>query len=325
MTSFQALPLLLALVAATPALAQNTLPIKKLNSSEIAALPTSWLSPANQPFRMAATVRTSVPEKSATATSQTKRANGAVAAVYTGLPATATQLLPTLPTTANGLFSFDTTGDSAQSWATMTADGVPHLHATGFGNFTVDATASWSTTVTIPAGGARQVVVRLVVPPTTVAGATEQQGPAAWRSRIRGELLVNGYPAWSTESLRLTTDSVPGNKIIVLQQFGDPLFYGGVDDEDTLLADGGMNNDSNAGSVNTPSNKYQLYLNLGTFNPGAVVDLSMILRASSYTQATSGGAHKCKKNTATNGWFCSRGTATVKGDTGEPPRIYLVP
>jgi hypothetical protein len=55
------------------------------------------------------------------------------------------------------------------------------------------------------------------------------------------------------------------------------------------------------------------------------VDLSMILRAAAYTRPTSGGSHKCKKNFQTDGWFCSRGTATMNGTTGEPPRIYLLP
>ena len=323
MNRFNLLPLLLALAAA-PALSQTELPIKKLSPSGVLTLPTTWLDPSNHPFRMAATVRTSVPEKSTSATSQTQRANGAVAAVYTGLPAAATQLLPTQPTTANGLFSFATTGDSSQSWATMTANGVPHLHATGFGNFTVDATASWSTRVTVPAGGARKLVVRLVIPPTSVSGNIEPDGAAAWRSRIRGELLVNGYPAWSTEALRLTTNHVSGTNVTVLQQFGDPLSYG-VDDEDLPQANGGLDNDSNDGSINSPSAKSTLHLELGTFNPGSVIDLSMILRAAAYTQATSGGSHKCRKNFQTDLWHCSRGTATVKGDTGEPPRIYLVP
>ena len=323
MTPLRTLPLLLAL-GLTPALAQTNLPIKKLSGADITALPTTWLSPANQPFKMAATVRTLVPEKATSATSKTQRANGAVAAVYAGLPAGATQLLPTEPTTANGLFSFATTGDAGQSWATMTADGVPHLHATGFGNFTVDATASWSTRVTVPAGGVRRLVVRLVIPPTSVSGNIEPEGPAAWRSRIRGELLVNGYPAWSTESLRLSTNHVSGNNVTVLQQFGDALWYG-VDDEDLPQADGGLNNDSDDGSINSPSAKSTLYLEVGSFNPGAVIDLSMILRASAHTQPTGGGAQKCQKNYSTNLWHCSRGTATVKGATGEPPRIYLVP
>ena len=231
---------------------------------------------------------------------------------------------PTAPAGAS-LLDFIGIGDHAQAWATMTAEGVPHLWARGYGQFTVDATASWTTTVTVPAGGSRELVLRFVIPPALVNGDTEQQSIARWRSRLRAELLVNGFPAWSTEAMRLTLDpKTQSNSLVqtlVLQQFGSPLSFG-TDDEDASTA-----NDSNAGSVNSASAKRTVHLSLGRFNPGTVVDLAMVLRGSALTVPELGGGtdHRCDYSSAQARWFCSRGSVSLAGAAGDGPRIYLLP
>ncbi|MFT3818499.1 MAG: hypothetical protein QM750_12825 [Rubrivivax sp.] len=315
----------LALAAAGPARADVPLPVAELTVAQQAALSgMSYLSPANQAFRMAAAVKVSAYNKGSPVQA-VQRKSADSAAVYAGLPATVSPpLLPTLPA-GSSLLDFIGIGDHAQAWATMTAEGVPHLWARGYGQFTVDATASWTTALTVPAGGSRELVLRFVIPPATVSGDTEQQSIARWRSRLRADVLVNGFPAWSTEAMRLTLDpKVQGNSLaqtLVLQQFGSPLAFV-TDDEDASAA-----NDSNAGSVNTASAKRTVHLSLGRFNAGTVVDLAMVLRGSALTapELTGGTDHRCDYVSAQARWFCSRGSLSVTGVAGDAPRIYLLP
>jgi hypothetical protein len=321
----------LALVAAisaitAPALADTPLPVKEMSNAEIGALSgLPYLSPTNQAFRMAAAVQVSA-HGQGTPQQAVQRSSGAVAAVYRSLPAQASPppLLPPMPAGAS-LFDHAQTGDHAQSWATMTADGKPSLYARGYGEFGAEATASWTTSLVVPAGGSREVVLRFVLPPASVAGYTEQQGIARWRSRLRGEVLVNGFPAWSTEAIRLTIDpKVQNNNLsetIVLQQYGHALAFPTNDE------DGDAGNDSSAATVNGTSTQRVVHLSLGRFNPGATVDLSMILRASTLTvpAAPNGTDHRCKYSNPAARYYCSRGGVTLNGGSGEPPRIYLVP
>lgn len=309
--------------------ADMTSPVKVLTPAEIGALSgMPYLTPANQPFQVAASAHGSAYGKP-TISVDAKRKTGTHAAVYRGTPVTSPPLYPAGPA-ASDLLDFISTGDLSQSWATMTSDGIPYLRVTGYGEFMADANASWNTRLTMPAGGSREVVVRLVIPPVSVAGATEQEGIAQWRARMRADLLVNGFPAWSTEALRLTIDPKVQysnlKETLVLQQFGDPLAFP-TNDEDTPLANGGPANDSNAASVNSASSKRTVHVSLGRFNPGAVVDLSMTLRASATTvpKVSGGTDHRCKYSNQLGRYFCSRGSVSVDGATGEAPRIYLLP
>jgi hypothetical protein len=209
----------------------------------------------------------------------------------------------------------------------MTADGIPYITLTGYGEFQAEATAAWTTRVTVPAGGSgREVVVRFVIPPVGVSGRTQQQGEALWRSRLRADLLVNGFPAWSAQAIRLTVNAQPLDDFIVLQEFGSPLGFP-TDDEDLPADQGGPPNDSSIGNINSPSMVKTVYLTLGRFDPGAVVDLSMILRGTALTAPfyPSGGGvkHRCKD--IGGEYECTRGSVSVKGADGQAPRIYLLP
>jgi len=322
---------LAAALAATSlcAQAQMPLPVKVLVGDEtnvLSGMP--YLSPATHTFHVAAAANGSAHDKPPI-NLDAKRRTGSNAAVYRGTPVTNPTLYPPGPS-AGDLLEFETNGDVSQTWATMTADGIPYLHATGFGEFLSDASASWNTRVTVPAVGSREVVLRVVVPPVSVAGATEQQGIARWRARMRADVLVNGFPAWSTEALRMTIDPKIEFSILketlVLQQFGDALGFP-TNDEDTPPANDGFNNDTYAGNINGASGKRTVYLSLGRFNANTVVDLSMSLRASATSvPAASGGTdHRCKFSIPQNRFFCSRGTVTVDGSMGEAPRVYLLP
>lgn len=316
----------LCAAATLPTLAAVPLPARELSGAELGALSgMPYLLPADLPFRTASAVKVSVPTKGADANS-VQRQSGAAAAVYASLPAAASALLPAATTPLD----FTQQGDLAQAWATMTASGVPHLALWGAGGFAADATASWHTQITIPGSTSREVVLRLVVPPTSVGGNTNQSGIARWRSRLRADVLVNGHPAWSTQSLRLTLDPQVVNhnldETLVLQQFGSPLSYP-TNDEDTPLSQGGPDNDSQTQTVDSPSTKKVVHLTLGRMNPGTVLDLAMILRGSTHTvPAIAGGTdHRCKPAGGAAPYDCSRGSVSILGGSGEPPRIYLLP
>lgn len=305
----------LALLAAT-AQAQVALPVKVLGSSDLLTLPAVWLEPgAAQPFRFASAVRTSAYNLGSNDW-KVQRSSSSNAAVHQSLPAASPPLLPTWPT-GGSVFDFKVQHDHAQAWATMSSSGVPWLWLRGYGDYKAEAVASWNTTVTVPAGGQREVIVRFVLPPTSVAGVTEAQGPNAWRARLRAELLVNGFPAWSTEAVRLHTSASGGTAKPLLQQFGDPLALPS-NDEDNY-----PDNDSEDGMTGA-STKATVHVSLGLFPPGSVIELSMIHRANVFSQATTGGLHKCKHETyPVDDWFCSGSSVTINGSTGEPPRIYL--
>ena len=327
MRSFMATAALLTTLA--PALADTPLPVRELTSTEIAALGgIHYLAPVSHPFSMAVAASARAHNKT-TPTVGVQRVAGGTAAVYRGAPNSSVPLAPPMPPTS-ALLDFITTGDLAQTWATMTDAGRPYLSATGYGDFTADATASWNTRVTIPEGAAgREVVLRFVIPPVSVQGATEDEGRARWRARLRAELLMNGFPAWSAEAVRFTTDpNKIGNntEVVVLQEFGSTLGFPS-NDEDLPFANGGLNNDTGALTINSPSPKKTVHLTLGRFNPGAQLDLSMILRATatSVPAATGGTDHRCKWSIQQDRYFCSRGTVSVNGATGEAPRVYLLP
>lgn len=315
-TLFRPTLLALNLAAAAAAQAQVTLPVKSLNSLEVQALPAVWLEPGpSQPFRFASAVRTSAYGLGSNDW-KVQRSSSSNAAVHQSLPSASPPLLPTWPA-GSSVFDFKVQHDHAQAWATMTSSGVPWIWLRGYGDYKAEAVASWNTTVTVPAGGQREVIVRFVLPPTTVSGVTEAQGPNAWRARLRAELLVNGFPAWSTEAVRLHTSASGGAAKPLLQQFGDTLVFPS-NDEDTSTT-----NDSEDG-MNGASNKTTIHLSLGLFAPGSVIELSMVHRANVFSQATTGGAHKCKHETyPVDDWFCSGSGVTLNGGTGEAPRIYL--
>lgn len=265
-----------------------------------------------------------------------QRANlGVNAAVYAGAPFGSAPLLPLPPGARQPReLDFQTEGDSVEGWATMTDRGVPHLRLNGFGQFGADATAAWTSRFTLGGSTSKEVVLRFVVPPTVVGGATEEDAPAWWRARLRTDLLVNGFPAWSTDALRLRADYIRHNPsgvdstepLLVLQTFGEPMPFG-TNDEDTPPLQGGPANDSNGGNVDTPSSGKLVYLSQGRFSPGQAIELMMIVRGSagSWNGTGASGDNRCKTNPATGGWFCSRATMVVDGRQADAPRLILLP
>jgi hypothetical protein len=280
------------------------------------------LHPGNHPFKLASTVQVEAYNKSPD--NAVSRRTSTPAASYASAPWLAAPALPTWPT-QSVLHTFQTVGDNAQAWATMSTDGVPYLYLTAYGQSVSEATASWTTALTIPAGNvSQQVVLRFVVPEASVNGNTEQDGPAKWRARLRAELLVNGYPAWSSEAVRLAVDPyLPyvNTHVYLLQTFGAHWGFPSNDE------DGITTNDSVSGS-NSPAGKRVVYLSLGRFAPGAVLDLAMILRGTALTVGptdTSNGNRCGHDKSDPSVKRCSHAIVTVRGNAADGPKIYLVP
>lgn len=256
---------------------------------------------------------------------------GIDAAVHASAPQRNAPLLPAL--IGNHLHAFDG-GDSAQAWATMTAQGVPHLFVQGYGDFRAEATAAWTSRYTLGGSTSREVVLRFMVPPTTVTGDWEQNGPAKWRSQMRADVLVNGFPVWSTTALRTSTeepapDDLSAQPVLVLQQFGDPLVFP-TNDEDTPPGQGGLANDSAAGYIEGAAQARIVSLSLGRFNPGQQIELNMILRGMAFTEprvsqsAEDKRDNRCRDRPEVGKFFCSRATATVRmGNMA--PQLTLLP
>lgn len=307
--------------AAGVAQALTLLPTRELTPTEQGALSgMPNLSPSGVPFRVAATARVSAYNEP-TPPTRTERRSGDAAAVYAGTHGTSPALLPTWPAPgANGLLDFATQGDLAQAWSTSSEGGVPFLFVTGHGAFRAEATAAWSATLTVPGGtSSREVVVRFVIPPVSVNGSTKGDAPALWRSRMRADFLVNGFPAWSTEALRLTANPMDTpNDTVVLQQFGTPLAFPNNDE------DASNGNDTQLGSTEDPSSKRIVFLTLGRVPGGTVLELSLSLRGTAMTVPASpnGTGNRCKRE---DRYFCSGATVTVRGDSREVPLFYMLP
>lgn len=333
-------PLLLALVMAVPALPvaatgqlTGTPAVRTLTPQERAIA--TGLAPvtlADLNLRPSAMVVTANHVPGSTRQVVQRRNLGVDAAVYASVPHANPQLLP-LPAPAPpgpaqaDLFPFETTGDSAQGWATMTASGVPHLFLRGFGKFRGEATAGWTSRFTLGGSTSKEVVLRFVIPATVVGGNTEQDGPAWWRSQLRADVLMNGFPIWSTEAIRLRADYVqtgtsgPDDKaLLVLQQFGAGLDFP-ANDEDGLAG-----NDSNSGNVDQAADPKEVFLSLGRFNPGQVIELQMILRGMADTRPGRGPSEnpRCADNPA-GGYFCSRASMSVSGTASDGPQLRLLP
>ncbi|WP_088280863.1 hypothetical protein [Ideonella sp. A 288] len=291
---------------------------------------TSWypsmqhLGPANHPFQFSAAVKVYALGKGSA--SSVKHRDGSTAAVYRGKPAASPAEY--LPNVLNDgpLIDFANLGDLTQAWATMDANGVPHLRATGYGDSSAEAMASWSTTVTVPAdAGQRKLVVRFVLPQVSVGGNTEFEGKDLWRARMRAELLVNGYPAWSTEAIRyngIGNNSVSTQMNAALQTFGQPLAF------PTNDTDASADNDTTSANLNFPSTAKEVYVTLGYYPAGSVIDLAMVHRANAHTVPTSLGLtdNKCIWKYEMNRWFCSQAAVSITGGSASSgPRIYLEP
>lgn len=258
---------------------------------------------------------------------KTERDSASLAAVYAGTHGTNPALLPYWPTdTPGALLDFQDKGNLAQAWASTTISGIPYVFVTGYGAFRAEATAAWSTTLTVPSGPSREVVARFVLPPVRVNGDTKGTAEAHWRARMRADFLVNGYPAWSTEAVRLTANpTAPYGDTVVLQQFGASLTFPNNDED----ADTGNDTDSASSSTAGPSTKRVVYVTLGRHAGGTVLEVSLSVRGTAMTMSPTSASNRCKRGpdpvTGEERWFCSNATVTVRGEAGDGAQFFMLP
>jgi hypothetical protein len=313
------LPLRLVLVAAATALAgcaSDIVPVRELSAQQAQQLPTLTeigLAGANFATQALATVKTG-PNGSATDVS---RAGAAASAAYAGAAKAGTgAATPPGPVTAgplpNGVvFDFKKTADSAQSWATMTAAGMPFLFAQAFGQSAAAGTASWRASLQMPASGT-DLYAQFRLPAADLQGFDEVQGPSQWQSRLRVEVQMNGHPVWSNESTRvsLLDGPAPGGENC-----------GSVGPKGPFLAGFGrdVGFDSNP---NHASAAQTVTLDLGPFAAGQQVEVTMVVRTDAQVLGP------CCPHDGNNKpeLFCTRATAEVSWDPGaQPVRFWVGP
>lgn len=199
------------------------------------------------------------------------------------------------------LFDFKKTGDASQSWAMMSNSGQAFLALWGLGKSQTTASASWQAPYTVPGSGDQYVYVQFPVPGVAVTGVNEQDAPSTWRSHFRADLLLNGYPAWSTEVMRYNELNGSVEKARHLSTFGYSL---GHTDAYQEAGDGS--------SLNV------ITLYLGRFAAGKVLDLSMSYQAETIVDKA------CTSHD--DQLFCSRGTVAttpVDSDPAHPVTTIL--
>jgi len=314
-----------ALALAVPALAapNNPLaPVRELTQEEaaiVAGLPK--LSAQQLNLQQAAHTRATAYGKPGPVSAVQRKA-GATASTYSVLPATPQGQVP----------DFIKVGDSAMASASMTPSGVPTLQLSARGDFHAEAMASWHTTLVIPADGPREVFLKLMVPPAHVGGEIEQDHPHRWRARLRAEMLVNGFPAWSTEALRLRTEwraciGLACQKTEIaeetaLVQYGTPLTFP-TNDEDTSTANDSNNKDDRAKA----SARKTVHLSLGRHAAGTRLNLAWMLRGTVWSEPmlANGSDHRCLWNDAMRRYFCSKADLSLHGDITDVPEVRYGP
>jgi hypothetical protein len=289
----------------------KTLPVRELTAAQTDVLldkpdlVTTWLSSLT--LKTAAMVRADAIAPGS-AGQDVERATGAVAAVYASdVKSSVTDSGHAGPTepVAGELFNFKVSGDAAQAWATMSASGHPFLMLWALGQSSGHAVASWRTGFTVGGPNSQQVYLQMPMPGVTVTGVNEADGPSLWRSRFRADLMVNGFPGWSTDVVRFnelnsygSDDS--GEKARHLTVFGSPT----------------LGHTDGSGETSDGSTPKTLMLYLGTFPAGSTIDVSLVMRAEARVETA------C--DVETEELFCTRATVrTIWPTTRSPGTRFL--
>jgi hypothetical protein len=231
-------------------------------------------TPLNQTsFSTAATVTVHKLTDTSLAPSSTQRNFMALSHVYkpalsAGSPTPIAVLVPNAPPApptpmgdTSGLMDYPVTPNSVQAWATMSELGAPFLFVYTNGQSKGQSAASWSTQYTVPGSGNRDVYVQLAIPLVQFKGRWEDGAPSVSRARMRMDFLVNGYPAWSTESIRVNEVGTDlKEKAVFVETFGNSIGLQALD------------------SINAVSSAQTVTIKLGTYLAGTVLDLSQLFQ-----------------------------------------------
>lgn len=126
------------------------------------------------------------------------------------------------PADINQLIAIDFTEaeNSAQGWARMSAAAIPALTIALNGETRGHASASWRTTYTVTGSGNRNVSLKFRIPETVMDGRFEQSAKGAYQGRAKVQLLVNGYPVWSSEAMRIAPATPNAMSEYMFETFG---------------------------------------------------------------------------------------------------------
>jgi hypothetical protein len=182
--------------------------------------------------------------------------------------------LPDPAPLAHELIDYDHNSDAAQGWATMSEVGVPYLNLHVDGLASGKAAASWSARYVVPGGsGNRNVYVRFTIPALTLSGRFLDNARNPSWGRLRVDLMLDAYPAWSIEAVRFNefhsrqVQHADGNittewtEQTHLEKFGSDINF----------------------SVSSGTNSYytssqQITMKLGTFPAGKVLDFMQLFQ-----------------------------------------------
>lgn len=258
--------------------------------------------------------------------SSIQRDNNFVSAVYAGAavlgaPAAHAQPAVSAPPGPNTIIEFLSAGDSAQTFATMQANGRPFMMVKTFGAGAAEGTVSWTAKVTLPNQTPVPLYAQFVIPPVKLGGATEQNGPAERQVRFRGDLLLNHAPVWHSEALRhtpLTTDLAENT---------------GCTDAAVLTLDNyvttfgrtiGIPTDAASQLISSPKQTILVYL--GMFSSLEPVEVSLVLRLDAKTK------NKCcykddPQKEGSKRFFCTSTETGLEWDEAitQPVRFWMGP
>ena len=270
------------------------------------------LDPAH--FRTAALVN--VTSKPSLSGQDVQRQAGATSAAYAGVSNKTYVITPppakltSGPPDSNSRYAFKQSGDAGQAWATTTAAGMPYVDTQAVGQASASGAASWQAWITTTAGH-ENVYVRFTVPAAELTGATEQNGPSPWQSRIRAELMVNGHPVWLSDNSRISKLAVGG------QGGGSDNCGNGFEGGNTVLPFG-----ESLGFTDAKPNSKTKVVNLwlGAFPAGQTVAVSLIVRADAVV------ARPCCPHDAQGKpeFFCTRATANFSWDPATKPVQFWI-
>jgi hypothetical protein len=266
---------------ALPSLPQARLqtPVRELTGSQESAVGGSGfieIQASSSNFRTAAMIN--VKNDANGSRTAVDRGNNAISAVYSGvslpnaLPSTPPAAVSSAPPVTQ-IYDFKTSGDSAQGWATMQANGMPFLLTRAFGKATASGTATWAARVYVPVSQTN-MYVRFTLPQVQVRGENEFDGPSRYQSRFRADLLLNGHPVWNSEAIRFNEfNGNPGYCNVKselktrFQSFGTaPLSLSATDKNDT-------------------SSLNEVTVSLGSFAANQALDLSLVVRADTVVES----------------------------------------
>lgn len=292
-------------------------PVTELTFQQAAQLPAFTEVPLFQAgFRTQALV--TVSGKSAQTGIDVSRHGDATSAAYAGVLLKSYAISPppgpasTAAPLSGSVFQFKESGDAGQGWATTTVAGMPFLQTQAVGKASASGTASWTASITTTPGH-QNVYVQFQLPVAQLTGATEQNGPSPWQSRMRAEFAVNGHPFWLAEVTRVSRLDAGG------QGGGADNCGDGFEGSNKVM---GFGKTLSFTDANETSTGQIVTLSLGAFPAGQSVSMGFIVRADAAVERQC-----CPKNKAGDPeFFCTRATANVAWDSSAlPVRIWIGP